>query len=223
MTTPGKKILKQAIVKGDIVNLIDALRYEDTRKEASDALANIGEKTVISLFELLMSESSMDEDKIENAATYESVYTTLRKIGEPALTFLINVLEGYSPYQNVESISSSRSTAAKALAYMDDLRAVAPLIRRIEDKNEDAIVQHEASWALEDLRAQDRKSQHLRHIFEEGGNEIRLSICKILSMFGNKEALPALRWLERIEADKDVKEAIIDAITDIRKRWDEDI
>lgn len=225
MDTPGQNLLKQAVLHKDVTSIIDALRYDDTRKEASNALANLGEEALYSLFDMLMTQDSMDEEAEESEETYQAVYRTLRKIGEPATAFVVKVLEGWSPYYGTETCSFFRETAAMALAYLDDPKAIEPLKKCLDDENEDYQVKNNVVWALERLGILPDDSRSIRllnRIFPEGNLEARLATCEALGMYGDQKALPALRWLERNETNDVVKEAVFDAIDRVRRRWDEE-
>jgi HEAT repeat protein len=234
MNPQSKALLNAAIQQQDIESLIDALRYDDSRRIASAALAQIGAIALLPLFEVLKTSQSQNQDDLETEETYKWVHKTLYKIGEPALLFLLENLKSEDTWD--------RAIAANALGYINDVRAIDPLINLLED--EDMEVRASAIWALGllgDPRAivpitnfnvagtstgsiafqaleKIRKVEQLIEIFKTGDNNVRLAVTTALGLFGDKRALPALRWLKQHTTDQVIAEAVRDAVEQIQER-----
>jgi len=117
--------------KKDVKGLIKALRHEDVRKEAAEALVNIGEPAVEPLIQALKDEYS---DVREEAAR------ALGRIGDKrAVEPLIQALK--------DNIDVQRR-AAWALRKIGE-PAVEPLIQALKD--EDWYVRWRAAWALDEM------------------------------------------------------------------------
>ena len=117
--------------KKDVKGLIKALRHEDVRKEAAEALVNIGEPAVEPLIQALKDEYS---DVREEAAR------ALGRIGDKrAVEPLIQALK--------DNIDVQRR-AAWALRKIGE-PAVEPLIQALKDEYSD--VRWRAAWALDEM------------------------------------------------------------------------
>jgi len=214
-----KKSLIEALGKiGDregIDTLIRALRDEELRRPASEALINVGPETVEPLLWLLrsndeglrrevikilgelgeieviehLSEILRNEDESEELRK-ESAMALVRIKEESAVDSLLQILEDQNQTLAIRKVIMS------ALIDLEDKRVVGPLIQALEDEDRDMRIQ--AAIALGELK-DGRALRPLVGLLDDEDKEVRI------------EAALALRSLEDVRAVEPLLQAL--------KRW----
>jgi hypothetical protein len=126
----GSPNIQKMEEKRDFIGLAKAFSYSKSKKvqfEAGEALRRIG----LTSFDPIM----LDYKKPN---IHDAVVEAMVWIGEPSIQPLIKILNGYDP--------NNRQSAAYALGKIGDIRAIASLVKAIDDR--DKVVQQYVSDAL---------------------------------------------------------------------------
>lgn len=238
----SKKDVKKMKSEKDIKGLINALRYKDSeiraqaalslvkignkravaplikvlkdddlsvRENAAWALGEIGDKRAV---EPLINALKYGEGDYDEAFFYINVVDSLGEIGDKrAIKQLIQVLEnGISGVRHGLVEVSER--AAYVLGKMGDKRAVKPLIRTLlKDDRDDPPLKEYAAWALGWI-GDKRAVKSLIQMLEDEYSIVRISAANSLGEIGDKRAIKPLLRVHKDDENKDVKNAVEEAL-----------
>ncbi|MGB9979800.1 HEAT repeat domain-containing protein [Methanobacterium sp.] len=128
--------------------------------------------------------------KFKDCNIRKEAVTALKKIADNRSLFpLIDVL-GYKEWHDYYAVMGSvRETAAEALGVLRDRRAVEPLIKALNDKDEE--VRWKAAWALGNIR--DRRAvEPLIYLLHDKSWAVRRFAASALGKIGDERAVESL-------------------------------